>query len=330
MGFYFTEMQKKSNGGTEQTCRLIERNLSSDLLEDFQIIPSRVTDLLEDKIRIYHLHDLPNDPETNHLKDISSRNRFHKMVFCGHWQYNQYLNLLGVPPNDKCAVIDTPIVPIEYKVRSTDQVRLIYSSTPQRGLALLVPVFVELAKTRKNIHLDVFSSFSIYGWDQADEQFKDLFEICKNHPQITYHGFASNDVVREAQQQAHIFAYPSIWQECNSRALIEAMSAGALCLHPNLAGLSDTSGNLTSMYQYEEDHNVHVNKFYHLLNHAIDLVHKDDVQNYLRFVKQYADTRYNIVKIAGEWETLLLSMKEQYPTIQSRYLAKKTFQYKTV
>jgi len=329
-GFYFTEMQKKSNGGTEITSRLIERSLSPDLLEDFQIIPSRVTDLLEDKIRVYHLHDLPNDPEINHLKDLSSRNRFHKMVFSSHWQYNQFINALNIPPNDKCAVIDTPITPIEYKVKSTEQVRLIYTSTPQRGLALLVPVFVELAKTRKNIHLDVFSSFSIYGWDQADEQFKDLFEICKTHPQITYHGFASNDVVREAQQQAHIFAYPSIWQETSCRALIESMSAGTLCLHSNLAALPDTSGNLTSMYQYEEDHNVHANKFYHLLSQAIDLVHKEETQNYLRFVKQYTDNRFSIVKIAGQWKNMLISLKEQYPSVQSRYLAKKTFQYKTV
>jgi glycosyltransferase involved in cell wall biosynthesis len=328
-GFEENEISVKSNGGTEQTKRMVASYLPEGLADDFQIICSRVRKIEEDKIRVYWLHDLPNDPETNHLKDVSSRNRFHKMVFCGHWQYNQYLNLLGVPPNDKCVVIDTPIVPIEYKVKSTDQVRLIYSSTPQRGLALLVPVFVELAKTRKNIHLDVFSSFSIYGWDQADDQFKELFEICKTHPQITYHGHASNEAVREAQQQAHIFAYPSIWQECNSRALIEAMSAGALCLHPNLAGLSDTSGNLTSMYQYEEDHNVHANKFYHLLSQAIDLVHMDETQNYLRFIKQYADNRFNIVKIANQWENLLVSLKEQYPTVQSRYLAKKTFQYST-
>ena len=328
-GFEENEISVKSNGGTEQTKRMVASYLPEGLANDFQIICSRVRKIEEDKIRVYWLHDLPNDPETNHLKDASSRNRFHKMVFCGHWQYNQYLNLLNISPNDKCAVIDTPIVPIEYKAKSTDQVRLIYTSTPQRGLALLIPVFVELAKTKKNIHLDVFSSFSIYGWDQADDQFKELFEICKTHPQITYHGYASNDAVREAQQQAHIFAYPSIWQECNSRALIESMSAGALCLHPNLAGLSDTSGNLTSMYQYEEDHNVHANKFYHLLNQAIDVVHKDETQNYLRFVKQYADNRFNIVKIAGQWENLLVSMKEQYPTVQSRYLAKKTFQYST-
>jgi glycosyltransferase involved in cell wall biosynthesis len=328
MGFYFTEMQKKSNGGTEQVCRMLEKHLPQSLLEDFQIIPSRVTELLEDKIRVYFLHDLPQDPETNHLKDASSRNRFHKCVYIGHWQYNQYLNTLGIPPNDKCAVIDTPIEPIEYKEKGKDEVRLIYTSTPQRGLALLVPVFVELAKHRKNIHLDVFSSFSIYGWDGADEQFKELFETCKNHPQITYHGFAPNEVVREAQQKAHIFAYPSIWQECNSRALIESMSAGALCLHPNLAGLSDTSGNLTSMYQFEENANVHANKFYHLLDQAISVVHEGSTQNYLRYVKSYADNRFNINKIARQWQDMLISLKEQYP-VDSRSIPKKMFKYST-
>lgn len=328
MGFYFTEMQKKSNGGTEQTCRLIESNLPSALCDEFQIIPSRVTDLLQDKIRVYHLHDLPQDPETSHLKDQSSRDRFHKLVFCGNWQYNQYLSVLGIPPNDKCAVIETPIVPIEYKKKSKHEVRLIYTSTPQRGLALLVPVFVEIAKSRPYIHLDVFSSFSIYGWDNADEQYRELFETCKNHPQITYHGFAPNERVREAQQQAHIFAYPSIWQECNSRALIEAMSAGALCLHPNLAGLSDTSGNLTSMYQFDQDPNAHATKFYHLLNQAIDIVIEDKTQNYLRYVKSYADNRFSINKIARQWEDMLESLVAQYPA-ESRGMPKQMFRYNT-
>jgi len=327
-GFEENEISTKSFGGTEMVKRAIAERMPEGLADEFQIICSRVRNIEEDKIRVYWLHDLPQDPETNHLKDTVSRDRFHKMVFCGHWQYNQYLNTLGIPPNDKCAVIDTPILPIDYKEKSKDEVRLIYTSTPQRGLALLVPVFVELAKHRKNIHLDVFSSFSIYGWDGADEQFKELFETCKNHPQITYHGFAPNEVVREAQQKAHIFAYPSIWQECNSRALIESMSAGALCLHPNLAGLSDTSGNLTSMYQFEENANVHANKFYHLLDQAISVVHEASTQNYLRYVKSYADNRFNINKIARQWQDMLISLKEQYP-VGSRGIPKKMFRYST-
>lgn len=327
MGFYFSEMQKKSNGGTEQTCRLIESRLPTDLLEDFQIIPSRVSEVLEDKIRVYHLHDLPEDPETNHLKNETSRDRFHKLVFCGNWQYNRYVNFLGIPQNDKCAVIETPIEPIGYKEKTNGEIRLVYTSTPQRGLALLVPVFEELCKKHPNIYLDVFSSFAIYGWKDADKQFEQLFERCKNHPNIVYHGSQPNEVVREALQKAHIFAYPSIWYECNSRALIEAMSAGLMCVHPNLAGLADTSGNLTSMYQYDEDHNTHAAKFYHLLDHAIGIVNDQSTQNYLRYVKGYADNRYNVEKIAFQWQDMLRALKEQYPA-GSRGIPKQMFKYK--
>ena len=327
-GFDFNEMQQKSNGGTEQTCRMIQSNLPADLLKDFQIIPSRVGNIKEDKIRVYHLHDLPYDPETSHLKDQSSRDRFHKLVFCGNWQYNQYVNYLGIPQNDKCVTIETPIKPIDAIEKPSDEIRLIYTSTPQRGLALLVPVFLELAKKRPNIRLDVFSSFSIYGWGEADKPYQELFKTCTEHPQINYHGAQPNDVVREHLQKAHIFAYPSIWQECNSRALIEAMSAGCLCLHPNLAGLGDTSGGLTTMYQFVDEPNAHAARFYHLLDRSIDIVQTEQAGNYLRFVKQYADARFNITRIAGEWEDHLRALKAEYPTVESRALPKQMFRYK--
>lgn len=328
-GFEFTEMQKKSKGGTEQTCRMIESNLPADLLEDFQIIPSRLSALKEDKIRVYHLHDLPEDPETNHLKSQASRDKFHKLVFCGNWQYNRYLSVLGIPPTDKCVTIETPIVPIERTEKSNEEIRLIYTSTPQRGLALLVPVFEELCKKYDNIYLDVFSSFAIYGWDEADKQYQQLFDRCKNHPKIVYHGSQPNEVVRAALQKAHIFAYPSIWQECNSRSLIEAMSAELLCLHPNLAGLSDTSGGMTSMYQFIDDPNMHAAKFYHLLDNSIQVVHTDAARNFFRFVKQYADARFSITKIASQWNDLLTSLKNEYQTAESRAIPKPTFTYRT-
>lgn len=328
MPFEENEVSVKSNGGTEQTKRMVAAHLPEGLADEFQIICSRVRSIEEDKIRVYWLHDLPQDPETNHLRDANSRNRFHKIVCCCNWQYNQYLNVLGIPPDEKLAVIDTPIVPIERIEKSLDEVRLIYTSTPQRGLALLVPVFVELAKKYPNIKLDVFSSFSIYGWDQADGPFKELFETCKTHPQITYHGAQPNEVVREHLQKAHIFAYPSIWQECNSRALIEAMSAGCLCLHPNLAGLGDTSGGLTSMYQFDQDANKHANLFYGLLDQAVSVVNDGSTRNYLSFVKQYADVRFSINRVAAQWTDLLMALKQKYDTVESRAMPKQVWSYK--
>lgn len=328
MGFEVNEISKNSKGGTELMRMGLEERLPADLLEDFQIICSRVRQIEEDKIRVYWLHDLPEDPETNHLKNKSSRDRFHKMVFCGNWQYTRYRDFLNVPHDDSCIVLETAIDPIMFESKPKEDIRLAYTSTPQRGLELLVPVFVELCKKHDNIVLDVFSSFNIYGWADSDKQFEKTFDICRNHPKINYHGAQPNEVVRESLKKSHILAYPSIWQECNSRSVIEAMSAGMLCVHPNCGGLADTAGGVNFMYQWDTDQNKHANVFYRALNNAIEIVHTEDIQNYLRLVKMYADSRYNWIKVAAQWEDLLRHLRLQYPTVASRKAMGPMFHYK--
>jgi len=327
-GFEENEISLNSQGGTESVKRGLAERLDFELLKDFQIICSRVRHIEEDKIRVYWLHDLPEDPETNHLKDAYSRDRFHQLVFCGNWQYSRYQLVCGVPYNTSSIVIDTPIEPAPLVEKDFSTIRLMYTSTPQRGLNILVPVFEELAKTHKNIHLDVFSSFKIYGWEQADTQYEPIYERIRNHPQMTYHGFAPNEIVKEHLLQAHIHAYPSIWLECNSRSVIEAMSSGLLCVHPNYGGLTDTSGGMNFMYQGDQDLNKHASIFYHALDHAIKRVSTDDVQQHLRLTKLYADSRYSWDRITSIWTDLLLNLKDRYPTIESRKVQDK-FYYET-
>ena len=323
------ELNKNSKGGTELMLQGLYDRLDPALLDKFQIIPSRVRELKNDKIRVYWLHDLPGDPETSHIKEESSRKRFHKIVYCCNWQMQQYQTMLGVPHTSLSCVIDNAVVPFEPKPKSKDEIRLIYTSTPQRGLELLIPVFEELAKHHDNIVLDVFSSFKIYGWPEADTRFEALYERCRNHPKINYHGFQPNEVVREYLEKAHIFAYPSIWLECNSLSLISAMSAGLMCVHPNYGGLMDTSGGLTQMYNWDQDPNVHANIFYQMLNQAVLTVNDDHVQNYLQFVKSYADSRFNWDKIAIQWQALLEGLDKQYSGTNLS-LEKKYYSFKTV
>ena len=329
MGFEVNEISANSKGGTELMRMGLEERLDPKLLEDFQIICSRVRKIEEDKIRVYWLHDLPEDPETSHLQDESSRNRFHKLVFCGNWQYQRYRDYLGVPHDDSGIVLETAITPIALnEPKPTNEIRMVYTSTPQRGLDILVPVFEELCKKYDNIVLDVFSSFNIYGWSESDKPFEKLFERCRNHPKINYHGAQPNEVVRETLAKAHILAYPSTWMECNSRSVIEAMSAGMLCVHPNYAGLPDTAGGLNFMYQWHPDKNMHARVFYQSLEHAINTVQTEDLQTYLRFVKMYADSRYNWNKVASQWTDLLEGLHEQYPVPGSRKPAGPVFHYK--
>lgn len=329
IGFEENEISAKANGGTEISKRSVAKFIPPELANEFQIIASRVRDLNSEKIRVYWQHDLPEDPEISHLKNSSSRDRFHKFVFVSNWQLNEYHVKLGMPLNENVQVIENPIDPIEENVKDKSKVNLVYFSTPQRGLELLVPVFTELAKKYDNIHLDVFSSFKIYGWDEADKNYEPLYNKIKEHPQMTYHGYADQKTLREHLQKAHILAYPSVWKETSCRVLIESMSAGLMCVHPNLAALPDTSGGLTTMYQFNEDINKHANVFYNYLEHAINNVNKDEAQNYLRFVKGYADARFNLNKVSMQWEGMLKDLLDRYPSVESRNPPKEMFVYKT-
>jgi len=283
------ELNKESNGGTELTTRNLFHRLTRDELDGIQIITARVRELDPERIRIYHLHDLALDPEAEHLKDPASRARFHKLVFSSNWQYQQYRDYLGVPYSHQSCVIETGVEPIPLVEKPKDKIRLIYTSTPHRGLEILVPVFCALAEKYPNIELDVFSSFGIYGknWEGRDAQYEPLFQKMRDHPQINYHGWADQETVRAAYQKAHIFAYPCIWPETSCRSLIEAMSAGCLAVHPNFSALTDTSAGLTVQYD-------------------------GDLTNLLTFIKAYADTRFSWESIMPKWKGLIASLKEQH------------------
>lgn len=326
MGFEENEISNNAFGGTEIAKRSLAERLSPKLLEPTQIICSRVRELDPTKIRVYWLHDLPEDPESSKLKMKSHQNKFHHLVFISNWQYARYQYALGLPHSHNHSIIETGIIPAPVVEKPTDTIRLVYTSTPQRGLEILLPVFNELTKKYSNIHLDVFSSFKIYGWDEYDKQFEPYYDFCRNHPQITYHGFTPNAQLKEHLNTSHIFAYPCIWPETSCRAMLEAMSARLLCVHPNYAALPETSGGLNLMYQSDDDKNVHAGQFYLALDAAIQRVTENyaSLEPRLNLVKAFADTRFNLDIITRQWEMFLRGMQEQYPTVESRALPANT------
>lgn len=321
MGIEWNEISSKSNGGTELLCRRFESSFEKDLLDNFQIIPTRVRELNADKIRILWIHDTVNDPECYNALSNNKWENFHLIVFVSHSQMQQFIVTYGIPWS-KCCVIHNSIEPIEEHEKPTDKINLIYHTTPHRGLQILVPVFKKLYEEHSNIHLDVFSSFKIYGWEERDEPYKQLFEECKNHPGITYHGSVSNDQAREALKKSHIFAYPSIWPETSCLALIEAMSAKNICVHSNLGALYETANNLTHMYHFHEDINVHASIFYNILNDIIK--NYNSLKDGATSGKMFADSFYNwnIKKI--QWENILNNLASN---IKDRSLPKEKFVY---
>jgi glycosyltransferase involved in cell wall biosynthesis len=300
-------LSAKAMGGSELMKYALVDRMPKDLIDKFQIFVSRVHEpLRSDKIKIYWHQDLPGDPNAvEPLKNGGWKN-FDLLVFNSTWQQTMFQQAFQIP-YWKSVVLPNAIIPIEphTKPDPKEKVNLIYHTTPHRGLELLVPVFEKLAEEDSDIVLDVYSSFNIYGWGERDKQYEALFERCKAHPQINYHGSVSNPEIREALKNAHIFAYPSIWTESSCIALIEAMSAGLVCVHSNLGALWDTSGQLTRIYQFDEDPNIHASIFHNILKAAIESVRTGQVDGETQFVKMYANTRFDWARRELEWKALL-------------------------
>lgn len=305
------ELSRNAHGGTELMLQRLHETLDQDLLSKFQIIPSRVREIDKNKIPILWLHDLPNDPESARLNNPEYRKQFGKIIMVSNWQMQMY-NLIHNIPYSECMVINNAIYPFEahHKPDVHEQINLIYHTTPHRGLALLVPVFERLLEFHDNIHLDVYSSFNAYGWPERDKPYEELFHKCKNHPNITYHGFQPNDVIREALKKSHIFAYPCIWPETSCIAAIEAMSSANIIVAPNYAGLTDTCNRWMASYQWAENPSEHASRFLGVLSDAITNIRADPTtySNYINAQKGYADTFYNWNSVSQIWQQTLKDM----------------------
>lgn len=302
------EVNAKAMGGTELLGHRLYETSNDELkalLDQCQIWFSRYRpdDVDYSKFQIFYAHDLPGDPESQHLAD-GGWMKFHRLVFVSNWQMQQYIAYYNIP-YAHCVVIPNSIAPIENIEKPTDKISIGYWSTPHRGLELLIPAFEFLQQKHDNIELDVFSSFELYGWKERDEPYQVLFDKCNENPKINYHGAVSNDEIRKYVARAHIFAYPSIWLETSCLCLMEAMSAKMLAVHPNLGALFETAANWTQQYQFHEDKQAHANIFASNLDVAIERYWEPGIQGRLASAKAYADVFYNSTIRQQDWFNLL-------------------------
>ncbi|QIG65765.1 glycosyltransferase family 1 protein [Ochrobactrum phage vB_OspM_OC] len=259
-----------SNGGTELQFRTLMANLKPELKDRFQIICSRVRTIDPDKKQILWLHDHVTDVETQRLQDKAFRDQFAKLVFVSNMQFLTYRYRYGIGYDEAC-VIPNMVRPFGKRIKNeSGKVRLIYHTTPHRGLHLIIPLIERLHKSGIDFHLNVFSSFGVYGWNQRDAQFQQMFDILKSLPYVTYHGAQPNDIVRSALLESDIFLYPCVYPETSCIAAIEAQMAGCRVVCPNLEALIETAWpNLSHKFDFDVNMDKFLDSAYQALEEAI-------------------------------------------------------------
>lgn len=299
------EVNANAAGGTEMMVNGLFGRIDNDLLKEFQIVASRVRSELDpSKIRIFWAHDLPGDPESQHLAN-GGWTKWHHIIFVSNWQMQRYIEMYRIPWS-RCIVLRNAIEPLEMTkgVDEDGKVRIVYHSTPHRGLDILYDAYSAYYEKDQNVHLDVFSSYALYGWTARDEKFKELFEKLDGHPGITRHPTLPNEEMRRRVSEAHVFAYPSTWPETSCLCLMEAMSAGLICVHPNFGGLYETAMDWTMQYQYQDQPRDHTSVFANILGVATERARKRP-EEFQSLQKATADYTFGWDRRALEWTQLL-------------------------
>lgn len=297
-------------GGTEILKEQLIAQLPEESLDGINLIGSICHPSLvkEDKINILWQHLSYDQPNVRLMQDRKFVDSIDYFIYVSHWQYNRFREIYKIPEY-KSFVIKNATHTFDIVEKQKDnKIKLLYTSTPWRGLAVLIKSIEILNKTREDFEVDIYSSTKIYG-SKFDENEKDKFEVlfdkCKNTPNVNYLGYADNDSVRAAVQKAHIYAYPSIFEETSCLAVIEAMSAGCHVVTTNYGALPETCGEFATMIEFDSSGQNLIERYAETLNSVIDNyknnLYKDDLEMQIK----YYNKNYSWETRIQEWKNFL-------------------------
>jgi glycosyltransferase involved in cell wall biosynthesis len=286
-------------GGTELQVELLYKHVDNTLLDKVQIttsVPEKIP-LHPTKPNILwqqNSYDQPNLAPW--FKDKDNHKKYDWYVFNSHWCYEKFRMMFDIPTS-KCLVIKNAIDKIESRkldYTKGDPVKLIYTSTPWRGLNVLLAAMQLL--NNKNVHLDVYSSTQVYG-DQFkevnDDKFKELYNQAKSLKNVSYIGYKPNEFIKDNLKNYHMFIYPNIWEETSCIAAIEAMAAGLYCVTTDYGALFETGAEFITYVPFEKDYIRLAHTIASVIDVAADRLGDDGVKDHLKMQIEYTNKFYS-------------------------------------
>jgi glycosyltransferase involved in cell wall biosynthesis len=125
--------------------------------------------------------------------------------------------------------------------------RLIYMSSPDRGLIYLLDYWPEIRRRVPDAELHIFYGFgvfdAIYSNNPAKMVWKKQIVNMMNQKGITYHDRVGQQQLEQEINLSGIWAYPTHFEEISCISAMKAQAAGAVPVVTNYAALIETVKN---------------------------------------------------------------------------------------
>tara|TARA_A100001201_G_scaffold98246_2_gene84686 strand:- start:873 stop:1808 length:936 start_codon:yes stop_codon:yes gene_type:complete len=309
-------MNLEPKGGTEILKKELGSRLKEKDLKGINLIKSvcHPQFLDKEKINIVWQHLSYDQPNVQLMKDRRFVDQVDYFVYVSHWQFNKFREHFAIPEYKSFVIKNATPLPSPRINIVGGRVQIMYSSTPWRGLSVLLLAIDILNKKRDDFTLNVYSSTEIYGKtfnDMESDKYKVLFERCKNTKNVKYHGFVENDEILKQLTRTHIYAYPSIFEETSCLSAIEAMIAGCKVVTTNYGALPETCGEFASMIEFEPNLAELAKRYAVILGQAIDNykdgLYKKQLENQVEYYKNHYSWDVRIL----EWRNFLNHVRKK-------------------
>jgi glycosyltransferase involved in cell wall biosynthesis len=164
------------------------------------------------------------------------------LLTVSEWQANTLSAASGFDRN-KAWVLGNGIhlANFEGTTEARQSIRMIYSSTPHRGLIHVPALLTELRKTHPDLECHIFSSYTVYD-QQNVRKFDELKAELERTPGCVLHPSVLQHELAKEFKKSRILFYPCDYEETSCITAMEAQAAGCVVVSSALAALPETVG----------------------------------------------------------------------------------------
>lgn len=130
---------------------------------------------------------------------------------------------------------------------------LVYTSTPFRGLDILLMAFPSIRERVPDARLRIFSSMAVYRICGEADRFGALYNLARALPGVSYEGSLAQRDLAKAMAGCAVLSYPCTFAETSCIAMMEGMASGAAIVTTSLGALPETTHGFGRLLSLEGD-----------------------------------------------------------------------------